>query len=508
MSDGDGGTGPEDDSGAIRAIRTVASGGALRFGGKFVNLFLGLVAQIVMARLLLKSSYGNVTLAIAILGVSRQIGILGIDSGVSHLFPTHEDDTARARGVVRAAYRLSAVSGVVIAGGLFLSAPVLANRVFDDPGLLSVIRVIAVALPLVVLGEVAVSLARAARDVRPVVYLQNVLQPVVRVVMISALVLAGFEAVGAVSGHVLAAALVSVVLMVYVSRILPDWDAGPRSMDRELLVYSIPLLFANSVSVLMNHIDTFFVGYYLASESVGTYNVAYQLGTLVVFFLTGGAYILPPMLAKLSADGQHSDMNALYRTVTKWIVFASTPVALVLIVFPETFIRLFFGARYLDGTNVLQVLVLGTYLGIVLGAASGSLSSLGNNKLVLYTVAFAAVVNALLNMYLIPRFGLIGAGFATAISTSLNTLLNAVLLFRIYGLLPVGRSGVVTIGASVLAALLLYAGAAFTGLPLFVTGLLWIPAYLVLILKFGINERDEKILTMVARRLGFGSLVE
>jgi len=66
---------------------------------------------------------------------------MGIGSRVSRLFPIHEDDPSKARGVVRAAYRPTTLSAIGIAVGLFVAVPVLAESVFDDPRMVRLIGI-------------------------------------------------------------------------------------------------------------------------------------------------------------------------------------------------------------------------------------------------------------------------------------------------------------------------------------------------------------------------------
>jgi O-antigen/teichoic acid export membrane protein len=492
----------DDDSRGIESIKTVASGGALRFVGKLSNLFLGLAVQIAMARLLVTSDYGGVTLAIAVLGLTRLVAMLGIQTGVSRLYPVYEDEPAKARGVVRAAYRISTVAGLVVAIALFLSAPVLAERVFDDGTMTRLIRIVAVFLPFGVLAEISVSITRAARDARPKVFIDEMFRPVARFVLIVALVYAGFRATGAVAGHMLAYAVTGLLLLAYVYRSLPDREVSPEPMDRELFVYSLPLLLAGGLDFLMHNIDTFMIGYFLTSERVGIYNVSYQLGTFAIFFLAAGGYLLPPMLAKLDSDGKTTQMDALYRTITKWIVFASAPVVFLLFVYPSELIALLFGTQYTEGAIVLQILVLGTFLQLSMGSASGALASLGHNRLVLYSISFGALVNVVLNVALIPVLGILGAGIATISSLIVRDSVNSLALYRTHRLLPVGLLGVRTTAVSAAVAVGLYAVTVWSGVPAVLGVALWAVVHGVAILLLGVNERDKEIFTSVEKRLG------
>ncbi|MEF8902908.1 MAG: polysaccharide biosynthesis C-terminal domain-containing protein, partial [Haloarculaceae archaeon] len=194
--------------------------------------------------------------------------------------------------------------------------------------------------------------------------------------------------------------------------------------------------------------------------------------------------------------------DELYRTITKWIAFASAPVLMVLLTYPGEFIALLFGPQYLEGTNVLRVLVLGTFASILMGSAGGSLTSLGNNRVVLYTVTAAASLNVVLNVTLIPQLGIVGAGLATAISTAALALFQASVLFKLHDLIPLGRLGVRTMAVSGAIGVLLYAISSSNVVFTVVATVLWGVVHGLSIVFLGVNDRDKRIFVLIEDQLG------
>jgi O-antigen/teichoic acid export membrane protein len=101
------------------AFLTVASGGALVFGSKVVALSFGFFTQILMARLLTETEYGQVVLVFAVVTIAEIVARLGMDDGVMQEFPRYEDSPAKARGVVRASLGTGVVTGLIMGAALF-----------------------------------------------------------------------------------------------------------------------------------------------------------------------------------------------------------------------------------------------------------------------------------------------------------------------------------------------------------------------------------------------------
>ena len=79
----------------------------------------------------------------------------------------------------------------------------------------------------------------------------------------------------------------------------------------------------------------------------------------------------------------------------------------------------------------LQILIFGTIInGAITRAIGGTLSGIGRADLPPKVSAFAATANIILNIALIPQFGIGGAAVATATSLIIATFLNLILIAK------------------------------------------------------------------------------
>ncbi|WP_152042638.1 flippase [Salinigranum salinum] len=484
------------------SLATVISGGALVSAGRILALGFGFLIQIVMARFLTQNAYGDVVLTLAVVNLVAMVAKLGIDDGLMRQLPEFEDDPAKTRGIVRAAFSLAVVSGLATGATLFLSAPVLAERVFDDPSVTQVLRIGAFGVPFVVVRATSVGVARGLRDARTHTYVDQIAEPFSRLLLVSALVFAGFSATGAVVGQIGAFVIAGVLALFFAWQRLPSFDVQAVSMYKTVLVFSVPLIAVQGMSVAVSQVDIYFLGYFMNSTIVGNYNIVLQLSNLFYPIVTSLGFLLPPVLARLQADGKTQEMIRTYQLLTKWIIIIAMPLLIVFIFAPAQVIELLFGERYTAGTTALRILAIGNFISVCTGNNAGALISLGRNRIVAVFVLAQLILNGVLDLALIPEFGMSGAALATVVSILFNNFLSILALYFLFGVHPVTREAflpVAIVGALSAAG---YVIVSTLGYPLPIVILLIGVLYPLIVVRLVLEPEDEELLSRFEAQTG------
>lgn len=494
---------PDENRSTIDSLTTVASGGMLVSGSKVISLVVGFLAQIAMARLLTESGYGQVVLTLAVTNFAALVATLGLGEGLMREFPHHEDEPAKASGVIRAGILIGIVSGGAIGVAIFLLAPILATVAFDDPSLVPLLRIGAIGVPCLVFINVAVALAQGGRDARVHAYVNQLSQPTFRMVFITILLLAGIGAIGAVAGAV-TAFIISAIFAVYLAyRSLPSYNVEPAPMYREVLLFSIPLLAANGMGFVNSQIDIFMIGYFLESSALGIYNISLQLSNVTTAMFGTLGFLLPPMLTRLYDQDQKREMRRLFQLMAKWTVILSLPAFIVLIFATEPAISLLFGRDYSSGATALRLLLVGKLYMICTGLYKQSLVALGHNRVASLLIFIETLINVVLNLLLVPIYGFEGAALAMSLSTLVGNSLGIWLLYRWYGIQPQTRALLkLEVALGGLAAIS-YLVVVTLNFPLaFVAVVLGI-AYLPIVLTVGLEPEDEMLFSRFENHVGY-----
>ena len=201
-------------------------------------------------------------------------------------------------------------------------------------------------------------------------------------------------------------------------------------LGRELIRFSLPLLFSGILSFVMNWTDTLMLGYYKSSEVVGLYNAASPLARLIRIFLSSAAFLYPPMASRLYAQNKMNEMKRVYQILTKWVFLLTLPLFSIMFLFPEATINFFFGSKYLPATLALRILALAFMFHTFLGLNGLSLVVIGESKFIMTANLVSAVLNIILNALLIPIYGMEGAAIATATSYFVGNSLSSLRLYQ------------------------------------------------------------------------------
>ncbi|EMA18379.1 flippase [Haloarcula amylolytica] len=429
--------------GSIRApLRDILTGAVVSFLGIIIMRLAGLSEKVLIARFFDPSRYGQVILAISLLSMVTVVGSLGLRTGVVRYLSRHDNNSDQLR-VVTASVRLTGVASAVFAVLLFLFSDVLAMRIFNDPQMAPLLKIVAVGVPLAVLGQLGASIARGMKDARSKNLIENISFPVSRVLFIGGAIVLGFGTIGIGWAYVGGYAFMTLLGASYVYLVFGIPNA-PDVEYRNLLRFSVPLLFANSMSFINSSLDTILIGAFLTSDQVGIYGAAYPLGRLVFIAPTIMGVIFTPVISDLQASDKVQEIPKIYAIVARWIVILTLPGLILLVIEPEIFLRFIFGTEYSTGSTALVILALGFFFHVGLGINGGTLKMLGQSDFFLLSTVVNAVINVGLNIWLIPRIGIVGAAVATAVSYAIGNSLVSIQLYRDYRITPLTIDNLLT----------------------------------------------------------------
>lgn len=483
------------------------TGGTVVGLGIIFEVAVAFVAKVVIAQYLGKVSYGAVTIGITLMAVTSTVVVLGMNTGIGRYLPRF-DGAAKRRGVLVSGFLMGLPASVVAGAGVVLLAPVLAGEAFHDPSVTPILRVFGATIPLAAFVKLSVGAVRGNQDTVPMVYIRNLSLPVVRFGGIVVAVLLGFGAVGVSLAYMASFVAASALGLWYLVRHTSLLSLGAEfdPMYRELLSFSAPLVVSATMTVVFTDIDLLMLGALRNLGDTGVYNVVYPLAHLLMVALAGFAFLFMPALSSLHSDGRHDRMAETYQIVTKWVFVITLPVFLVQALFPTLTIKLTFGPEYAAGSTTLSILAAGFFVHALLGPNGETLTAIGRTKTIMWANVATAAANVVLNLLLIPAYGFLGAGIATAASYAVLNGIYSVQLYRLSGIQPFtprlvrpGAVGVVAVAAVYLVATRVLSPT----LPVVVSLLfVFLAVYFVGVLRFGVEEAEIAVVLDLERRFG------
>jgi len=212
-------------------------------------------------------------------------------------------------------------------------------------------------------------------------------------------------------------------------------------------------------------------------------------------------------MSELYAKNAKNSIRKTFEVVSRWIFILILPISLLALVFPARILSITFGKTYIDAAMPLAILIIGYFLLIFLGLSEQGLRIFKKTKFLGISTSLALVWNIILNILLVPRYGIIGAATATTISLVTLSLVRyfvfkRVLKFSYDRLLYVKyiSSGII----SLIVVFYTFKLLNLFGTLFFILAILtYVISYFTLLIVFkSFSEADIAILEAVERKIG------
>jgi O-antigen/teichoic acid export membrane protein len=213
---------------------------------------------------------------------------------------------------------------------------------------------------------------------------------------------------------------ISMVLLILVVRELTPAAARflshrGSSLEREVWTFSAAMLGIGLMEFLMVHIDRVALGFYMKASDVGVYSVAAAVVAYVPMVLLSVNQIFSPTISDLHTRGDRALLGRLFQSLTKWVIGLTLPLAAVVIVFAQPMMRIF-GHDFESGWPILVIGTIGQLVNCGVGSVGFLLLMSGNERRLIKIQSVMAVVMVILNIVLVPVWGVTGAALAAAIT--------------------------------------------------------------------------------------------
>src|SRR5215471_2929212 len=396
--------------------------------GAFLNTIAMLASNFrgiftfLVARLLGPAALGIFSVAWSTTDIISKIGVLGLDNAITTFIARSEavGDRARSRTLFRIAVVLGVAQSIITAVVVILALRFFNDRLHVKPQMVSALALVLCAMPGLALYRISTAVSRGMKVMQHDIYSRGVTEPIVTTLAFLLAFFVGFREsspeVAAVVGSG-ASGLIALALASRLFRHVPVQEdvVSPFREARSLVAYAAPISIYQLINTLISRLDLILLGYFVGRApgvtlaTVGVYSAV--IGTANGLRRVNQTFnpIFAPVVAGMTATGDHQIASATYARLAQWMLWILLPAVAVLALAGST-ILLIYGPAFWEG---------GRWLGIVaLASATNAFVSLGETVIMVQrphlnllhsTITCAVAVAGLL--WLIPRFGALGAAF-------------------------------------------------------------------------------------------------
>jgi len=424
-------------------LMKVSKGTGIVFLGNLLRSAFAFIFVMIIVRYISVKEYGLLSLVLAITNVTVCISSFGFGTSVPRYVSHYvgKKDDRRVWDIIKFSIHLTFILSMVASVLLFFFAELL-SELLHKPELADVTKILTFVIPLTVLSNLLISISRGFQDVKPQVYFQSIFQSVTRLSLLAFVMILGFSFRGVLYVYPTTMLFTLVLLVIYVkkkvSRFIPkgSYSSSSGTVVKELVFFSLPLLVTNLYSMLIGPLNTLMLGYFREAEAVGLFNIPLYIVGLIPITLNSMTFIYLPVLSGLHSQRKVEEIKKLYSCTTKWIFSLTLPFILCLVLAPSPVLHVLFGGKYGGASTALQIMTSSFLVHLLLGPNAVSLVALGRPKTLLLCALSGLVANVILNLILIPSYGLTGVSISHAVSFGGSNILVSVLLYRLFKIHP------------------------------------------------------------------------
>jgi O-antigen/teichoic acid export membrane protein len=505
-----------------QSLQKIAKGTGIIFIGTIIGMLLGFVSRVFVVRYITQSEYGIFSLALVLTSIFATISTLGLQQGSTRYIAYFrgKKEEGKVRGVISSSIKIALIASIIFSLILFLLADFISTIISHSSELSIPLKIFSFTIPFTVLMGIFTSLFQGFNRVEPNVYFQIILSSVIYITFLAGAVLLGLSFLGVLYAYLASIVITCITFAIYTIKKLPlptfpvktktnaNAATAINPIGKELLFFSIPLLVSSILGTFMHQLDTLMLGYFKTSDIVGLYNGALPLASSILplpLYAVGFIYI--PIVSKLYSQKSFEEMKQIYVVLTKWIFSATLPLFLILFLFPKIVLNFLFGPDYIQAGVALQLLSLGFIIHAFLGSNGNTLLVMGKTRFIMAASVVCVILNLILNLMLIPPFGIMGAAIATASSLGIINILLSTELYRSSGIHPFTKNYLKPIIASGILISLIYGLSkifftiSFWHLPILFVIFIFVYGLSLLLTK-SFDKEDIQMLLIIEKRTG------
>jgi O-antigen/teichoic acid export membrane protein len=465
------------------------------------------VTHILIARLFGTATFGAYQANAAMVEVLARAGPVGAVSGEHRFIAAHRaagdaDLTRRALGT---GIRTATVASSLLALGLALLAPALA-RAWQEPTLATTLPIMAPAVLLSALTMVLVAATLGAKVARMNLYVRGIAEPALLLLAVVAAWWLGGGLHDLAIAYLVTSALVAGLAVAACARVFGAAElrqAVRAERHPGFLRFALPLGASDLMSAILQRADTFIVASFAGFDALAVYTAA----EYVTRVIANPRYLFDHIIAPVVSEALHMKDSARVRynlaLVTRWVVTASAPIAVTVIVLRAEILSLY-GNAFVAGADTLIVLALAHLVVGCLGLTPYVVAMGGRSRLFLLNNLGAAALNVALGVILVPRLGLVGAAIAVLVSVTafqVALTIEAWIIERVHpftmNLVKPVAAALVALAAETATHGLVSDRMARIGLVIAAGGV----SYLAALLAFGLAPEERDLLRKLVRRI-------
>lgn len=393
---------------------------------------VGFVRGILFCRMMTDQQLGQWSMVWSFILLLAPLAVLGLP-GCFCRFTEHYRQRGQLGTFVRRIARISSVASLVLASAIIFKPDLFAWLVFRDTSQVTITIWLGLSLVFVAAMNFLTSLMESLRQVRLVTFMRFVLGVVFAIASCGLMLVWEDCTAAATVGYAISCIVASIPAAWFLWKHRDNFSCEGESlptttMFQRIAPFAIWLWFCNLFSNLFEVADRAMLIHWspveasLAQSFVGQYHSGRVIPLLFISVAAMLGGLLIPYLTAAFEKGQKKKVTTQLNWTVKLISIGFTCGAILVLCFSDFVFDTILQGRYQDGLAVLPLTFVYCIWFSMFIVAQDYLWVVEKGRLTFFATAVGLGINVVLNIYLIPVYGLVGAVTATAIANAVNVV--------------------------------------------------------------------------------------
>lgn len=415
------------------------------FAGTVFTAAAAYLFKVYLARFLGAEALGIYALGMTLVGLASAFNALGLPQSALRFVAAYSatGKTDLLGGFLIRSTLLLSASNLLFGGAMVFGGRWIAIHLYHTPALSQYIYLFALIMAFGTMNVFLGQVLAGYKDVAKRTLITNFIGTPAMMALTIPLVFWGLGLWGYLSAQVVSAVLITVLLAAVARKLTPQRARSPLlwsvPLEKQVVWFSAASLGMVFLQYLAAQTDKILIGVYLNARDVGIYAVAMGLVAFVPSVLQAVNQIFAPTIAELYACGDHALLSRIFQTLSKWVLGLTLPLIIMILIFAHPLMRIF-GHDFEIGASSLIAGTLGELVDCGVGSVGFLLLMSGNERRLLRIQSVMVAGIVVLNLLLIPRWGIAGAAIGSAVANAITNFWCLSEVNRILGLFPYTRS--------------------------------------------------------------------
>jgi O-antigen/teichoic acid export membrane protein len=477
--------------------------------GQFFNILLRYVYTVVCTRLLGAVIYGLFVIGRAVILFISVLSEFGLGMAVQRqvAFYSGLNNRKKIDQSIGLSILLSLLNSIILAVLIFSFSDFFAIKIFKNSELSLILKLLSISIPIITLLRIFYNIFQGFKEIKYRIFLEYIIVYIANIFLVVMLVLLGLKIKGIIWSFILANFITLLGAFWIYSKMAVSRDIIrvkiEREIPKELMGYAVPLVFSSTLNFLQRWADTFLLGILSTGLAVGIYNVSVRLGAFVAMPLLAFNMIFSPMIAEIYAKKEFNRLKFNYQVVTKLVFTVSLLIYSIILLFPAELLSVF-GSEFKEASPALVVLCSGQLINASVGASGWMLVMTGHPKIELLNSIIFILFTIILNLFLIPKYNVLGAGIANAVTLSVVNLARVIQIYRVVRIHPFRWDYLKPLAAFFLSVTMIFYLKKVVTMNLFSFFLLvsaLVVSYCLFVFLLGLKEEEQWILLRIMKEI-------